>query len=675
MSDSPTLAEDGSPPPPRPAVAGRIQAATKKLMRTQLALQKFVSPTPTVETPKSTPLTGRQPRLGAGKKRAAVPAKTLAAKVDTEATKHFTFRNKLACLIDPSQPQPNVYFARAASVIAAMLFILILVSVANFCIDSLPRYQQGRNPTLQLVETFCVAVFTLEVIAKLIATEPFRSFWTDGYNWIDIAAILPFYVERIFGGGINLVFLRVVRLARVFRMLKLGQYSRPLQMVIIVLQNSVDAVFLLVFLLFVCVILFASLMWLAEQTTADWKANESIWIRHDGRPSKFQSIPDATWWCMVTLTTVGYGDQSPVSEWGKVVGSFCMIVGLFVLAFPVILISYHYSELDRDMMLRELGYPAGSQPLFCMECGRPRAQIDGALTPSSPYERESADPRKGSSELGFERFAVGDSARPTRLPESAKARWDRDPRAAHAADAPPLSAAPAAAAPAEAPLRPPAPLPPPGSVVCHWRPEANGVPAAVHYEGILSGAPQFRYAPLFTPVLCPNGELAITLFSDAAAGVFFLGVRVCLDHPVASQRVAEAVVSSRLFDDPSHGPVIPECCFARPLSSLALRIPQLPGSSVLTVTEWASPGDTIGVHISAPDADALQRLQQRLPQMTLHFSGLFKDPPAHRLSAGAAHVPGQVVQDGGGGGSEPDIECSVPLLLSRRRSPSNAEAT
>eukprot|EP00755_Sulcionema_specki_P029635 Sspe_Gene.92567::Locus_65045_Transcript_2_3_Confidence_0.500_Length_1401::g.92567::m.92567/K04874/KCNA1; potassium voltage-gated channel Shaker-related subfamily A member 1 len=302
-----------------------------------------------------------------------IHCRTLHARVDKEATKHYTALQKVYCVFDPTSPQPSELFARAASVVAVATFVLILISVVVFIVDSLPRYQKESSNTLFRIEAFCVSCFTLEFITRVVTCPSKRNFLRDPYNWIDFAAILPFYLELLASGdkGVSLVFLRVVRLARVFRMLKLGQYNKPLQMVILVLSHSIDALFLLVFLLFVCVVLFSSLMWLAEQSESTFDTRRKVWVRNDGLDSPFQSIPATFWWCMCTLTTVGYGDHAPVSDWGKVVASVCMIVGIFVLAFPVILISYNYSELAREMMLRELGYPPGAVQTFCPECGVP----------------------------------------------------------------------------------------------------------------------------------------------------------------------------------------------------------------------------------------------------------------------------------------------------------------
>eukprot|EP00756_Hemistasia_phaeocysticola_P056155 Hpha_TRINITY_DN321_c0_g1::TRINITY_DN321_c0_g1_i1::g.112674::m.112674/K04874/KCNA1; potassium voltage-gated channel Shaker-related subfamily A member 1 len=349
---------------------------------------------------------------------AIIPAKSLAARVDTNAhEKHFTWRQRIFCLVDPAQPQPSQMSAHVSTVIATVIFVTILVSVLTLCLESLPENYHG-NDGLRVTETICVALFSLEICAKLVGIEPHVAFWKDGFNYVDIVAVLPFYIELATqGGAVNLVFLRVVRLARVFRMLKLGQYSRPLQMVILVLQNSVDAVGLLVFLLFVCTVLFSSLVWLAEQQNSHFDEVERVWIRSDGLASLFQSIPGATWWCYCTLTTVGYGEVWPMGGWGKLVGSVCMIVGLFVVAFPVILISYHYAELEREMISLKLGYEPGT---FCIECNRPMVDIlslapgEGEATAVAAAEtgKSNRTPIVGWADELVERDSAGGAAPP-----------------------------------------------------------------------------------------------------------------------------------------------------------------------------------------------------------------------------------------------------------------------
>lgn len=95
---------------------------------------------------------------------------------------------------------------------------------------------------------------------------------------------------------------------------------------------------LLIFFLLICVILFSSAVYFAEADTAN---------------SHFRSIPDAFWWAVVTMTTVGYGDMMPISAWGKLVGSLCAIAGVLTIALPVpVIVSnfnyFYHREADSE---------------------------------------------------------------------------------------------------------------------------------------------------------------------------------------------------------------------------------------------------------------------------------------------------------------------------------------
>ena len=165
-------------------------------------------------------------------------------------------------------------------------------------------------------------------------------------------AIIPYYVtlgavlvdsEHSAGGSshaMSLAILRVVRLVRVFRIFKLSRHSKGLQILGQTIRASMRELGLLIFFLMICVVLFSSAVYFAEADLND--------------ESHFRSIPDAFWWAVVTMTTVGYGDMRPISAWGKLVGSMCAIAGVLTIALPVPVIvsnfNYFYHRENADSL-------------------------------------------------------------------------------------------------------------------------------------------------------------------------------------------------------------------------------------------------------------------------------------------------------------------------------------
>jgi voltage-gated potassium channel len=141
---------------------------------------------------------------------------------------------------------------------------------------------------------------------------------------IDLLAILPFYLTLSL--SVDLRFLRVVRLLRIF---KLTRYSSAMTVLLSVLREESSSLFAALFVLLVLLMLASSGIYLIE---------------HEIQPDAFGSIPDSMWWAMATLTTVGYGDVTPITPLGKFFGGCITVIGMGMVALPAGILASAFSD-------------------------------------------------------------------------------------------------------------------------------------------------------------------------------------------------------------------------------------------------------------------------------------------------------------------------------------------
>ena len=212
--------------------------------------------------------------------------------------------------------------------------LFIAVSVITFCATTIPGVRDSgrligtneRHSVLTEIEMVCTIFFTFEFVVRLILCPSKMHFVKQPMNWIDFMSIWPFFVYYLTGIQQFQMFL-VVRVLRLFRFVKL---SYGLQIMIQTLRASVQELFLLLLILLIPVVMFSSIMYYVEN------------FSHGNNP-KFDSIPASIWWCLITMTTVGYGDISPWSWGGKIVGGMVAICGILIVALPISVIGSNFS--------------------------------------------------------------------------------------------------------------------------------------------------------------------------------------------------------------------------------------------------------------------------------------------------------------------------------------------
>jgi len=217
------------------------------------------------------------------------------------------------------------------------LVILVLLSVLSVVLETVPSIQASFGRWLYGFEIFAVIMFTLEYAMRLWAA-PDHPPWKRLPAWkarmryvttpaaiIDLLTVIPFYLAYFVAADF-----RVFVMFRLLRLLKLARYSpgmRSLSEAIYIERRALLACGLILLAL---VIGTASIMHMVE---------------HEAQPDRFGTIPDAMWWSIVTLTTVGYGDSVPITPLGKVVASLTALMGLVMLALPVGIIATSFAQV------------------------------------------------------------------------------------------------------------------------------------------------------------------------------------------------------------------------------------------------------------------------------------------------------------------------------------------
>lgn len=214
--------------------------------------------------------------------------------------------------------------------------VLIILNVIAFSLETVPAIHDRHMVFFRLFDIISIAIFSLEYAARLwVCTEhpPFRGlsplrarlkFARGPLMIVDLLVIAPFYLGFLFA-----IDLRVLRILRLLRFFKLARFSPAFNTMLRVLVRERSALLGVLIVLLGMVIISASMLYLAEG---------------DRPGSNFSTVPEAMWWAIVTLTTVGYGDVTPETPLGKMLAGVVMVSGLGFFALPIGIIASGFME-------------------------------------------------------------------------------------------------------------------------------------------------------------------------------------------------------------------------------------------------------------------------------------------------------------------------------------------
>jgi voltage-gated potassium channel len=238
-----------------------------------------------------------------------------------------------------------------------VLLFAILGSVVAVMLDSVAWIHAAYGTPLRVVEwTFTIA-FTIEYGLRLYSVKRPIRYATSFFGIVDLLAILPAYVSLFVAGAQSLLLVRALRIARVFRILKLSHYLGEAEQLKIALRAARPKITVFLLVITTVASIIGAAMYLVE-----------------GEQSGFSSIPAGVYWAIVTMTTVGFGDIAPVTTGGRILASGLMLLGYGIIAIPTGIVT---SEIvrARDRQLTTQACPACSaeghdfDAKHCKYCG------------------------------------------------------------------------------------------------------------------------------------------------------------------------------------------------------------------------------------------------------------------------------------------------------------------
>jgi voltage-gated potassium channel len=248
---------------------------------------------------------------------------------------------------------------KASRTFDVALLVAILFSVGIVILDSVKVLHEQYGYIFYVFEWVFTILFTIEYGLRLWLSNRKLGYIFSFYGMVDLLAIIPTYLSIFFFNTQFLVVIRSLRLLRVIRVLKLGRYLKDAEFLSEALRASRAKIQIFIASMLTIVLIAGTIMYIVE-----------------GPEGGFTSIPMSMYWAIVTLTTVGFGDITPLTPIGKLLASIIMLMGYGIIAVPTGIIT---SEMTQVKSRRKLATARlcrkcdqtvlDKEALFCKYCG------------------------------------------------------------------------------------------------------------------------------------------------------------------------------------------------------------------------------------------------------------------------------------------------------------------
>lgn len=235
-----------------------------------------------------------------------------------------------------------------------VLLYLIVASVLVVMIESIPVLNSEYRSVFFGLEVGFTVLFTIEYVLRIYAARHRLRYVTSYLGIIDFLGVVPFYLMVIAADYRYFVVFRLLRMLRVFRILRLFRFVRESDQLFQALRMSFHKIVVFISFVLTIVVLLGTLMYVVE-----------------GGENGFTSIPQSIYWTIVTITTVGYGDITPATSFGKWIASVVMLCGYAIIAVPtgIVTVAMTRQRDDSARLCPNCKHPNTQDARFCNQCG------------------------------------------------------------------------------------------------------------------------------------------------------------------------------------------------------------------------------------------------------------------------------------------------------------------